>query len=394
MKYIQRNITSKVEKCLQNFPAVALIGSRQCGKTTLAKYILEKNPNSLYLNLENPDDLSKLEQPTLFFYQYSDRLICLDEIQRKPEIFSVLRSIIDKSGRNGQFLIIGSASPDLLKQSNETLAGRIKYKELTPFLISEVDIDKESKLYTNYWSRGGFPQSCLAIDDEMSYQWRKGFIKTFLERDIPNLGIYYPPAMMERLWQMLAHVQGQVINFSQLGNSLGISHTMVRKYLNVLQQTFVIRIIQPWLGNFQKRLIKTPKVYIRDTGILHALHNIPNFDMLFGNPIAGASWETFVIENILSSIEDFTASFYRTSNGSGIDLVLEKAGKKYAVEIKFSSTPKLSAGFYYAMDDLGINKAWIAAPVDDPYPVKENVVVAPVSHIIKELQGIEHRLYL
>jgi predicted AAA+ superfamily ATPase len=388
MKYINRNITASIEKYLQNFPAVAIIGPRQCGKSTLARFIVDKIQESMYLDLENPDDLSRLEQPSLFFNQYQDRLICLDEIQQKPEIFSVLRSIIDKSGLNRQFLILGSASPDLLKQSNETLAGRIIYQELTPFLTSEIDHMQDEKLYDNYWIRGGFPRSYLAVDDEISYKWRKSFIKTFLERDIPNLGIFYPPITMERLWQMLAHVHGQVINLSQLGNSLGISHTMVRNYLDVLQQTFMIRILKPYSGNLKKRLIKSPKIYIRDTGILHALQNVMNFDMLLGNPIAGASWETLVIENILGNTENFNTSFYRTSNGTEIDLILERGTDKYAIECKLSSAPKLSAGFYHAIDELGISRAWIAAPVDEPYPVKENVTVAPLSYIIEELRSI------
>jgi predicted AAA+ superfamily ATPase len=332
--------------------------------------------------------LAKLEQPTLFFGQYADKLICLDEIQRKPEIFAVLRSIIDKNERNGQFLLLGSASPDLLQQSSETLAGRIIYQELTPFLVSEKGIFQENKLYNELWLRGGFPRSYMASDDTMSIQWRKNFIKTFLERDISNLGINYPPAAMERLWKMLSHTQGNVINLSQLGNSMGISHTMVRKYLEVLQQTFMVRLLEPWSGNLKKRLVKSPKVYIRDTGILHALQNIPDFDSLYGNPISGASWETMVIENIINNVADFSFSFYRTSNGIEIDLILEKSDKRYAVEVKLSSAPKLSSGFYQALEELKIIKAWVVAPVDEPYPVKNNVMIAPLQRVIEELAAI------
>ncbi|MCB2222025.1 MAG: ATP-binding protein [Bacteroidetes bacterium] len=388
MKYIHRKTTASIEKYLQNFPAVAIVGPRQCGKSTLAKHITGRIEGSVYLDLENPDDLSKLGEPTLFFDQYKERLICLDEIQRVPEIFPVLRSIIDKSGKNGQFLILGSASPNLLKQSSESLAGRIIYQELTPFLISETNQTGNGKLFNNLWSRGGFPRSYLSSDDDISYKWRKSFIKTFLERDISNLGIYYPPVTMERLWQMLAHLQGQVINMSQIGNSLGVSHTMVRNYLEVLHQTFMIRILEPFSGNLKKRLIKSPKIYIRDTGILHALLNIKDFDSLFGNPVSGASWETMVIENILNSVEDFSAGFFRTSNGNEIDLILQKGNHTYAVECKLSSAPKLTAGFYNAIDDIGVSKAWIAAPVDVPYPVKENIMVAPIENIITQLQEI------
>ena len=389
MRYINRNITASIEKYLNNFPATAIIGPRQCGKSTLAKYIVEKIPGSIYLDLENPDDLSKLEQPTLYFNQYPERLICLDEIQRKPEIFSILRSVIDKTNRNSQFLILGSASPDLLKQSNETLAGRIIYQELTPFLLAEVDQNQEKETFEKYWIRGGFPRSFLATDNDISNKWRKSFIKTFLERDIPNLGIYYPPPTMERLWQMLAHIQGQVLNLSQLGNSLGISHTMVRNYLEVLQQTFMIRILNPYSGNLKKRLIKSPKVYIRDTGIFHTLLDINNIDNLFGNPAAGASWETIVIENILNVSEEFKASFLRTSNGMEIDLILEKGNKKYAFECKLSSAPKLSSGFYNLIDELDIDHAWVIAPVSEPFPVRQNATVTSLNRILDDLKRIK-----
>jgi hypothetical protein len=388
MNYIQRKITPLIRKYLMNFPAVAIIGPRQSGKSTLAKYIIEELPGSLYLDLENPDDISKLTHPTLFFEQYAGRLICLDEIQRAPDLFQVLRSVIDKSGKNGQFLILGSASPDLLKQSNETLAGRIVYQELTPFLLTEIHEEPKEKLFKTYWLRGGFPRSFSAADDSISFKWRTSFIKSFLERDVSKLGFGYPPLTMERLWKMLAHSQGQVINLTQLGNSLGVSHTMIRNYLELLQQTFMVQLIAPWSGNIKKRLVRTPKVYIRDSGILHALMGIADFDTLFGHPVSGNSWETMVIENILGNTEGFQTSFFRTSTGDEIDLILEKGGKKYAVECKLSSAPHLTAGFYRAIEDLDIVKAWIAAPVEESYPVKENVKVAPVKFILDELQKI------
>ncbi len=389
MQYIERNITSSIEKYLNNFPATAIIGPRQCGKSTLAKYLVKKIPGSIYLDLEDPDDISKLEQPTLYLNQYNDRLICFDEIQRKPEIFSILRSVIDKTNRNSHFLILGSASPDLLKQSNETLAGRIIYQELAPFSLAEINQSQAKETFEKYWIRGGFPRSYLAEDNDISNKWRRSFIKTFLERDIPNMGIYYPPPTMERLWQMLAHIQGQVLNLSQLGNSLGISHTMVRNYLEVLQQTFMIRILNPYSGNLKKRLIKSPKVYIRDTGIFHTLLDINNIDNLFGNPAAGASWETIVIENILNVSEEFKASFLRTSNGMEIDLILEKGLKKYAIECKFSSAPKLSSGFYNLIDELNIDHAWVVAPISGSFPIRKNVTVTSLNQIIEEIRGIE-----
>lgn len=368
----------KVTDYLKNFPSVAIVGSRQCGKSTFAKHLIKDFRKSLYLDMENPDDLAKLNEPTLFIQQYPDTLICLDEIQRKPDIFPVLRSVIDGNDRNGQFLFLGSASPDLLKQSSESLAGRIIYQELTPFLVSELPISEADPLFKDYWLRGGFPRSYLASNDALSFRWRKEFIKTFLERDISNLGINYPPQTMERLWRMISHSQGQVVNMSQLGNSLGVSHTMARNYLDILQQTFMIRALAPWSGNLKKRLIKSPKIYIRDSGILHALQNIQDLNSLLGHPLAGASWETMVIENILNNIEDCEASYYRTSTGNEIDLVLQKNGKTYAIEIKLSSAPKLNTGFFKALEDLNAKKAWIIAPVEHSYPLKENVIVSPL----------------
>ncbi len=388
MEYIDRCIGLSIKHDLKHFPSVAILGPRQCGKSTLARHILKDYPDGIYLDLENPDDLVKLEQPSLFFREHKNKLICLDEIQRAPELFPVLRSTIDLRNRNSQFLILGSASPDLLRQSSETLAGRIMYQYLTPFLIKEIPTVLSDSLHKEYWIRGGFPRSYLAEDGSISFKWRKSFIQTFLERDIRNMGISYPASTLRRLWQMLAHVQGQVINLSQLGNSLGVSHTMVRHYLDVLEQTFMVRILKPFHGNLKKRLIKSPKVYIRDTGILHALLNIENFDMLLSHPVAGSSWETLVIENLLGITDDYNPSFYRTANGNEIDLVLEKGNKRYAVECKFSSAPKLSAGFFHAINDLKTDHAWIIAPVDSEYPVRENVTVAPVGFVIDKLNSL------
>jgi predicted AAA+ superfamily ATPase len=388
MKYIDRYISSNIKHDLKHFPSVAILGPRQCGKSTLVRHILKDYPDGIYLDLENPDDLIKLQQPTLFFREHENKLICLDEIQRAPELFPILRSTIDARNRNNQFLILGSASPDLLRQSSETLAGRIVYQYLTPFLISELPFKSSDSLPKKYWVRGGFPRSYLAADDQVSLKWRESFIQTFLERDIRNMGISYPATSLRRLWQMLAHVQGQIVNLSQLGGSLGVSHTMVRHYLDVLEQTFMVRILKPFHGNLKKRLVKSPKVYIRDAGILHALLKIENFDMLLSHPVAGSSWETLVIENILGMTDGFTSSFYRTANGSEIDLVLEKGNKRYAVECKFSTTPKLSAGFFHAVDDLKTEHAWVVAPVDDVFPIKENVTVAPVSYVIDKLTSL------
>lgn len=385
MNYINRLFTLKLKKYIDNFPAVAILGPRQCGKSTLAHHILESY-NSVYLDLENPDDLVKLTEPSLFFNQHSDKLICLDEIQRLPEIFNILRGVIDKNNRNAQFVLLGSASPQLLKQTSETLAGRIVYQELTPFLFNELPkIYSENVLMTQYWFRGGFPRSLLAIDDEISTVWRKSFIHTFLEKDIPNLGFGYPPETIRRLWQMIAHSQGQLVNLSQFGKSLGVSHTMIRQYIDLLDQTYMIRVLQPYFGNSKKRITKSPKLYIRDTGILHSLLSISNPDDILGNPIAGSSWETIILENIISQTPGFKHSFYRTSNGNEIDLILETGSKKFAIECKLSSAPKLTSSFYNSLDDIQADFAWVVAPVDNNYFLKENVKVCNLETIIEEL---------
>lgn len=389
MNYIKRHNTNTLLKYISNFPALAILGPRQCGKSTLARHLISSF-NSIYLDLENPDDLAKLSEPSLFFKHHSDKLICLDEIQRLPEIFPVLRSIIDNNSRNAQFILLGSASPHLIKQTSETLAGRIVYYELTPFVESELKdkLDPEPMMH-DFWFRGGFPRSILAVDREISNVWRKNFIRTFLEKDISNLGFGYPPETIRRLWQMIANSQGQLINLSKLGGSLGVSHTMVRKYIDLLEQTFMIRVLTPFEGNVKKRIIKSPKVYIRDTGILHALLGITNFDNILGNPVAGASWETMIIENIITLNPDFKYSFYRTSNGNEIDLVFESENGNYAIECKLSSSPKVTSSFFNSVDDLKANFSWIVAPVDSDYLIKENVKVCKLDTVIKDLSQLK-----
>jgi predicted AAA+ superfamily ATPase len=293
----------------------------------LAKHLLPDYPGSIFLDLEDPEDRMKLSDPGLFFQLHAGKLICLDEIQRIPELFPILRAVIDKNGMNGQFLILGSASRELLHQSSESLAGRLIYQELTPFQFQETEHDSLFR----FQLRGGFPRSFLAADDEISFQWRRSFINTFLERDLALLGFGYPPETMRKLWMMCAHQQGQLNNLSRLGHSLGVSHTSVRSYLDLLTDTYMLRILQPFDTNTGKRIVKTPKVYLRDTGILHALLNIRSLDDLLGHPVFGASWESMVIEQILVGWDgDF--GFYRTPAGAEIDLVLSKNGKSIAIE--------------------------------------------------------------
>lgn len=382
--YIRRAKEGEILKLIRNFPAVAILGPRQCGKSTLARHILNDFPTALFLDLENPEDRQKLAAPELFFSGIEDRLICLDEIQRLPELFPLLRSVIDRSGRNGQFLILGSASRDLIKQSSESLAGRIVFVELSPFLLSELN----NNVYWDYWLKGGFPRSYLSEDHDLSYKWRLSFISTFLERDLRLLGFDLSPEMMRRMWSMCAHRQGQLINLSQIGNSLGISHTTVRKYLDLLKETFMVRILPPFEANLNKRLVKSPKIYLRDTGILHTLLSIKSKDDLLGHYILGASWESMVIENLLACVPDQVAGFYRTARGAEIDLVIQFREKRIAIECKASAVPKPERGLYQAMADLDVDEAWIVAPVTMNYPLNEKVIVKPLMNAVRDIQDL------
>lgn len=376
--YIPRNNVEKIKRKMAAMPAVAILGPRQCGKTTLAKAIIKKLEASVYLDLERRADLNKLRDPEAFFNLNADKLICLDEIQRVPELFTELRSRIDRVGSNGQFLILGSASPQLIKQTSESLAGRIAFVELTPFVLDEVAKDKNFETLRQLWLRGGFPRSYLADDDRFSFEWRQDFIRTFLERDIPQLGIRIPAQRLERFWRMCSHIHGQLLNRSSLGSSLGVSHHTINSYLEILEQTFLLRVLPPYHSNIKKRIVKSPKVYFRDSGLLHALLDIETHNDLLGHPAYGASWEGFVIENTIAMLPDWKPYFYRSASGAEIDLILEKGLKRIALEIKASSAPDVKKSFWTALKDLNISKAWIVAPVETAYPYKNGVhVISP-----------------
>ena len=383
--YIYRILTPKIERKLVNVPVIAILGPRQCGKSTLAKQLLLSLKEHVYLDLERPSDMNKLRDAEAFFKLNRGKLICLDEIQRAPELFTIIRSEVDETGKNGQFMILGSASPDLLKQSSETLAGRIYYLELTPFLIREVVQKKNVEELRKLWLRGGFPRSYLAAGEFESYEWRLDFIRTFLERDIPALGFKVPARNIERAWRMCAHAHGQVLNRSKLGESLGVSHHTVQSYLDILTETYIARILTPLETNLKKRLIKSPKIYIRDAGLLHALLNIENQNDLLGHPGYGSSWEGFALENILSAARYWRPSFYRTSSGREIDLVLDRGKRRIAVEFKASTSPTVSKGFWAAFEDIDAGEGWVIAPVDDPYPIKSNITVASPGVLIGRL---------
>lgn len=379
---LPRNILQLIEKRLKNFPAVALLGPRQVGKSTLAGILCKQNENGLYLDLERDSDLNKLNNAESFFDQFSSSFICMDEIQRVPEIFPLLRSEIDRKKRNSQFLILGSASRDLIKQSSESLAGRLAYIEITPFLRNEVGNFDQNQ----HWLRGGYPLSFLAADSESSIVWREEYIKSFLERDIPNLGFNIPANILKRFWKMLAHCHSQTLNSSKLADSMGVSSHTIKRYIDLLEQTYVIRSLPPFEGNLKKRLVKSPKIYIRDSGLFHALINIENFEDLYSSPYYGASFEGYIVENIISNLPRWNASFYRTSHGAEIDLILEKGNKKIAIEIKSSSAPKVNSSFYQTIDELKIDKAIVVANVKSDYPLKNDIMVMSLLSCINALK--------
>jgi len=379
---IERQLQATIERRLLQAPAVVLLGPRQVGKTTLARAIAAAHPNAMMLDLERESDRAALEQPELFFPAHRDRLLVLDEIQLMPRLFAALRPEIDADRRMGRFLLLGSASADLLRQSGESLAGRVSYLELTPLLAAELPRVDLAGLQS-HWLRGGFPLSYLAPDESASYTWRQDFIRTFLQRDLPGMGVRVPAETLRRFWQMLAHLQGQLFNASQLGMSLGgASHTTATRYLEVLVDTMMVRRLQPYLANVGKRLVKSPKVYLRDSGVLHALLGIATVQELQGHPIAGASWEGFVVEQVAAALpHDAQLSFYRTAAGTELDLVIERASRKVGVEIKFASAPKPTKGFWQALQDLQIDRAYVIAPVPRRYPLADRVDVVPVSEV-------------
>ena len=336
----------------------------------------------MILDLERASDRAALQQPELFFAAHRDRLLILDEVQLAPVLFAALRPEIDADRRAGRFLLLGSASGDLLRQSGESLAGRVSYVELTPLLVAELPVAELVDLQ-RLWLRGGFPLSYLARDDEASYAWRQDFIRTFLQRDLPGMGVRVPAETLRRFWQMLAHLQGQLFNASQLGMSLGgVSHSTAGRYLDVLVDTMMVRRLQPHLVNVGKRLVKSPKVYLRDSGVLHALLGVATVRDLQGHPVAGASWEGFVVEQVAAALpSDAQLGFYRTAAGTELDLVIEQGTRKVGVEIKFSSAPKPTKGFWQALQDLQVDRAYVVAPVTRRYPLAEGVQVIPVGEV-------------
>lgn len=376
---IKRNLENKVRSALEENSSVALMGPRQVGKTTLALDIADTIP-SVYLDLENRLDLQKTKDIKAFHRENSDKLIILDEVQRLPEIFAPIRGLIDKERRKGnragQFLFLGSASIDLLKQSSETLAGRISYIEMFPVNAIEYTKNfKDSKSLNNLWLRGGFPDSLLIGNDDASLNWRYSFIKTYLERDIPQLGPRIPAETLERFWMMLAHSQGTNINASKLATNIEVSSVSIARYIDLLVDLLLIRKVQPYTANVKKRLVKSPRIYVRDSGITHALLNIGSYNDLLGHPIVGKSWEGFVIENIMSVLPPrVRAYYYRTAGGAEIDLVLEfGVNEKWAIEIKKGTSFSLGRGFHEACADIQPQKKFVIYAGGDKFSSQHEV---------------------
>ncbi|MCG8554441.1 MAG: ATP-binding protein [Proteobacteria bacterium] len=373
---IPRRAFRTVQAALGRQAAVALIGPRQVGKTTLAIEIADHH-NALYLDLESTADRNKLTDAALFLRPYEDRLVILDEIHRAPELFRELRGLIDqgrrRGRRHGRFLILGSASIDLLRQSGESLAGRIAYVDLGPFDVLEAAPDENAR--RRLWLRGGFPDAFLARSDRESLAIRTDFVRTYLERDVPQLGPRIPAQTLERLWTMLAHGQGTLLNASRLAASLSLSAPTVTRYIDLLADLLLVRRLPPFHANTGKRLVKSPKVYVRDSGMLHALLGIVGHQDLAGHPVIGASWEGFVIENLLSSAPPRTrCAFYRTAAGAEIDLVLELASRKrWTIEIKHGLTPRLSKGFHLACADIKPHRSFVLYSGEERYPLGSRV---------------------
>lgn len=378
---IRRHLQDDIERALKKFSVVSIIGSRQVGKTTLAKAILKSSgKNAIYLDLELPSDLNKLNDPELYLRENEEKMIIIDEVQRLPELFPVLRALIDRKKKNGRFLLLGSASPLLLKKSSESLAGRIIHYELSPFSLKEIGGREHD--YRQLWLKGGYPMSYLA-SNEQSFLWRSSFIQTHLERDIPQLGINVSSVKLHRFLTMMAHVNGQLLNTSTIAKSLGLSSPTINHYTEIFEGTFIVRSLHPYHANVKKRLVKSPKIYFRDSGILHALLNIRTYDDLQSNPYVGHSWEAFVIEQIIAQKpKEMSSYFYRTAAGAEIDLILKMEGSSsIAIEIKYSLSPKVSKGFQIGYEDLGCKKGVVIYPGKDVYKIAKNIVVLPINKL-------------
>jgi predicted AAA+ superfamily ATPase len=386
---IRRFLHRVVLQALREVPAVCLLGPRQVGKTTLALALAEEVP-ALYLDLESERDRAKLSDPEAYLGQHTDKLVILDELHRMPGLFPILRGLIDRlrrqGKRSGAYLLTGSAALGLLRQAGESLAGRVRFLELTPFFV----LEPTGKSLETLWLRGGFPESLLAPTEEQSFRWRQDFIRTYLEREIPQFGYRLPAELLRRLWVMLAHRQGAPLNASELARSLGLDVRTVNRYLDLLVDLFLLRRLEPWYANIGKRLVRSPRLYLRDSGLIHALLGIRDREALLAHPIAGASWEGFVIENLAASAPEGTLlSFYRTAGGAEADLVLDlPGGVRWLVEVKRSTAPRPERGFYSACEDLEPAAAFVVYPGEERFPLKGGIEAIGLEGLCRELRTV------
>lgn len=378
------NYLGALATAVKRSPITALLGPRQCGKTTLARQFAA-TLDSHYFDLEAPSDQRRLQNPELILKSLQG-LVVLDEMQLMPQLFSVLRVLCDQPDHMVHYLILGSASPEIIRNASESLAGRVEFVELTGFDLSEIETPSSDQL----WSRGGFPRSFLAASEADSFAWRERFIRTFLERDIPQLGINIPAAAMRRFWTMLAHTHGQIWNASSLGRSLGLNDKTVRSYLDILSGTFMVRQLQPWHVNLKKRQVKAPKIYLRDSGLLHALLGLESRHQLLGHPVLGSSWEGFALEQVLVLLRPKEAYFWATHSGAELDLFFVAGGKNYGIEFKFSDAPQMTRSMHSAMTDLDLAHLWIIYPGEHSFPVQERVSVVPLG--AAGLKEIKHQV--
>jgi uncharacterized protein len=372
---------SRLEKAVGRSPITAILGPRQSGKTTLARMFTADKQVS-YFDLDSITDQRRLQNPELVLGSMPG-LVILDEIQQMPELFRILRVLVDRPDNRATFLILGSASPEIIRNTSETLAGRIEFIELGGFSLMETG----GQAWQSLWLRGGFPRSFLAASEENSVAWREGFIRTFLERDIPQLGINIPATAMRRFWSMLANYHGQLWNSSELSRSMGLSDKTVRSYLDILSGAFMVRQLAPWFENVGKRQVRSPKIYLRDSGLLHTLLNIPDHQVLFGHPKVGASWEGFVLEQVIANLNLHEVYFWGTHSGAELDLMFFHRGKRFGLEIKFNEAPEITRSMHVALHDLDLTHLWIVSPGKQKYPVHERMTVIPI-HQIKELANL------
>lgn len=375
----RRKLSEQIATSLGRNPVTALLGPRQCGKSTLARRIAAQSM-STYLDLENPDDFQRLTAPMRELERLPG-LIVLDEIQRRPELLPILRVLADRRPLPARFLLLGSASPDLVKHSSETLAGRIEFVDMGGFDVWESGLENWRKL----WVRGGFPDAFLARTEADSVAWREQFIRTFLERDVPQLGITIPAQTLRNFWTMLAHYHGQLWNGAEIGRSLGVAHTTARRYLDVLCGAFMTRQLQPWFENVGKRVVKSPKVYVRDTGLLHSLLRLPDDDSLAGHPKLGASWEGFALEQVLRLTGERDAFFWATHGGTELDLMVIRGGKRYGLEFKYGDAPSQTKSMHVALRDLKLERLFVVHPGKHGYEMGDQTEAVPITELGERL---------